>query len=271
MTLTFAAPVTVTAVELWNGYQRSDDHFKKNARAKKLSITVDGAEPAEFVLKDAQGSQKLTLPKPASTKSLTLTIKEAYPGSKYDDLVLSEMRVWDAEGPRAIATGDLTERANALKTEVSTGPLKSFVDRTLRAACTVVELEAKFRSNHSFVIYRSSNEEEFGAVKEVIDGTWILKDGKSVELFGRSHRNESSTDPYAGPGSKETTSITGGPLKVTRVSDLKKADYDGLLKKFTTGPLQWSFNCDEVNDFEKLAAAGAFVVEGRTLTAILVP
>ncbi|MDP1829358.1 MAG: hypothetical protein Q8L48_39195 [Archangium sp.] len=272
MALTFAAPVTVTAIELWNGYQRSDDHFKKNARAKKISIAVDGADPVELALKDTQGSQKLALPKPVSTKSLTLTIKEAYPGTKYDDLVLSELRVWDAEGPRAITTGDLAERAGALKTEVGAGPLKGFVDKTLRAVCQVsgYELEAKFRTNHSFVVYRSADEDT-GAVKEVLDGTWILKDGKTVELFGRSHRNESSNDPYASPGGKETTSITGGALKVTRVADLKKPDYDTLLAKFTEGPLKWSFDCAQAKSFEKLTAAGAFVVEGRAVTAILVP
>ncbi len=272
MALTFTAPITITAIELWNGYQRSDDHFKKNARAKKITVTVDGTEPIELAVKDAQGPQKLTLPKPATTRSLTLTIKEAYPGTKYDDLVLSELRVWDAEGPRAIVTNDLLERAKAMKTEIDGGPLKGFVDKTLRSVCQVsgYELEAKFRTNHSFVVYRSADEET-GAVKEVLDGTWILKDGKTVELFGRSHRNEMSFDPYADADGKETTSIIGGALKVTRVGDLKKADYDALVTKFTTGPLKWSFDCDKVKKFDALAAAGAYVVEGRAVTAILTP
>jgi hypothetical protein len=158
------------------------------------------------------------------------------------------------------------------------------VDKTLRSVCQVsgYELEAKFRTNHSFVVYRSADEET-GAVKEVLDGTWILKDGKTgspptsspqgalIELFGRSHRNEMSFDPYADPDGKETTSITGGALKVTRVGDLKKADYDALVTKFTTGPLKWSFDCDKVKKFDALAAAGAYVVEGRAVTAILTP
>lgn len=272
MTLTFSAPVTLTALELWNGYQRSDDHFKKNARAKKLSVVIDGAEPIELAVKDAQGSQKLLLPKPTSTTSLTFTIKEAYPGSKYDDLVLSELRVWDSEGPRAIVTTDLAERAAALKTELAAAPLKTFVDRTLRSACKVegYELEAKFRTNHSFVIYRSADEET-GAVKEVLDGTWILKDSRTVELFGRSHRVVSSNDPYASPAGKEAITIIGGPLKVTRVSDLKKADYELLLAKFTEGPLKWSFDCAEAKDYDALGKAGGFVIEGRAVTAIVRP
>lgn len=269
MALTFTEPVTITALELWNGYQRSDDHFTKNARAKKLTLAVDGAEAIELAVSDTQGSQKLTLPKPVSTKSLTLTVKEAFPGTKYDDLVLSELRVWDAEGPRAIVTGDLNARAQAMKAEVGKGPLKAFVDKTLRGVCRGegYELEAKFRTNHSFVVYRSASGDT-GETKEVLDGTWIVKDGK-VELFGRSHRNESSYDPYASPGGKETTTIIGGPLKVTRVGDLKKPDYDALVAKFAEGPLKWSFGCDSARKFDTLA--DAYVVEGRAVTAILTP
>ncbi|MFT3710969.1 MAG: hypothetical protein QM817_25365 [Archangium sp.] len=270
MTLTFTAPVTMVAVEVWNGYQRSDDHFKKNARAKKVTLTVDGAAAQEFTLKDAQGAQKLALTKPTSTKSLTLTIKEAYPGTKYDDLVLSELRVWDEQGPRSISTADLSERATALKGDSSKTPLANFVDFNLRSVCQLqgYELEAKFRSNHSFVVYRSADEDT-GAIKEVIDGTWILKDGKTVELFGRSHRNESSNDPYASPGGRETTTITGGALTVTRISDLTKDAYAALLKKFTTGPLRWSFDCDDAKKFDALSKKDAYVIEGRAVTAIL--
>jgi hypothetical protein len=63
MTLTFETPVSLAAAELWNGYQRSNEHFKKNARAKKVTLTVDGAPPFDFEVKDAQGPQKLSLPK----------------------------------------------------------------------------------------------------------------------------------------------------------------------------------------------------------------
>lgn len=270
MTLTFDAPVTIAAVELWNGYQRSDDHFKKNARAKKVTLTVDGQPPVELAVKDAQGPQKLALPKAASSKTLTLTIKEAYPGTKYDDLVLSELRVWDEQGPRTIATGDLAERAQALKAELGKTPLANFVDLNLRSVCQLqgYELEAKFRSNHSFVVYRSSDDDT-GTIKEVFDGTWILKDAKTVELFGRSHRNESSTDPYASPDGKETTTIMGGAVTVRRVSELTKDAYAALLKKFTTGPLRWSFDCAEAKQFDVLSKKDAFVVEGRAVTAIL--
>jgi hypothetical protein len=170
MTLTFAAPVTLTALELWNGYQRSDDHFKKNARAKKLELTVDGTPPFEVSVADAQGSQKLALPKPVTTKSLKLTVKDAYRGTKYEDLVLSELRVWDEQGPRALSTPDLAARAAALKQEVAKTSLAPLIDRNYRSVCQVegYELEAKFRSNHSFVIYRSADEDT-GAVKEIID------------------------------------------------------------------------------------------------------
>lgn len=271
MTLTFPAPVTLTALEVWNGYQRSDDHFKKNARAKKLELTVDGAPPIELTLRDAQGSQKLALPKAATTSSLKLTIKDVYRGSKYEDLVLSELRVWDDQGPRALATTELAQRAAALKAEVAKTPLAALLDQNFRSVCQRddYELEAKFRSNHSFVVYRSADEDA-GHVKEVLDGTFIVKPGKGLELFGRSHRNETSFDPYGSAGGRETTSITGGALTVTRVADLSKADYLAKLTLFNSGPLNWSLSCDAAKNYEALAKQDAFVIEGRALTAIVV-
>lgn len=269
MTLTFAAPVTVTALELWNGYQRSNDHFQKNARVKTLAVSLDGAAPVELAVKDAQGSQKLALPKPTTVKTLTLTVKDAYRGTKYEDLVLSELRVWDELGPRAIATTDLAERAAALKAEVAKTALAPLIDQNFRSVCQRdgFELEVKFRSNHSFVIYRSA-EEDTGAVKEIIDGTFIVK-GKGLELFGRSHRNESAFGPYASPEGKETTAITGGALTVTRIADLGRGAYAALLAKLTQGPLRWSFDCDDAKQFEVLAKQNAYVIEGRALSAIV--
>ncbi len=277
MTLTFTAPVTLTALELWNGYQRSADHFAKNARAKKVALSLDGAAPLELSVKDVQGPQKLMLPKPTSATTLTLTIKQAYPGSKYDDLVLSELRVWDEQGPRSIATSDLQDRAATLKTELATTPLATFIDHNLRGVCHLIgyEFEAKFRSNHSFVVYRSSRTETDDApvdVSEVIDGTWIAKDGKTIELFGRAHRNETGAGPYEDVVEpKDTTTITGGPVTITRVSDLTKDAYLALLSKFSTGPLRWSFACAEARQYEELAKKNAFVLEGRAVTAILAP
>ena len=64
------------------------------------------------------------------------------------------------------------------------------------------------------------------------------------------------TNPYATPGGKETTSITGGALKVTRVGDLKKPDYDALVTKFTEGPLKWSFDCDRGEELRHARGGG---------------
>lgn len=270
MTLTFEQPVTLTALELWNGYQRSADHFKKNARAKKVTVSLDGAAPIEFAVRDVQGAQTLSLPKPTSVTTITLTIKDAFKGSKYDDLVLSELRVWDERGPRAIATPDLAERAAALKAEAAKTPLGALLDVNLRSVCEVdgYEFEAKYRSNHTFVVYRTADDED-GQLKEILDGTWILKDAKTIELFGRSHRTEESYDPYASPGGKETTGIIGGAVSVTRLKDMKQAEFEAVVKRFDASPVRWSFDCAEARDYDGLQQRDAWVLQGRAVTAIL--
>jgi len=71
----------VSALEIWNGYQRSEDHFRKNARARKVSLDGDGKRVAVFRLKDAMGSQKLALPVPVQASDLKLVIEEATAGT----------------------------------------------------------------------------------------------------------------------------------------------------------------------------------------------
>ncbi|MBT3221227.1 MAG: hypothetical protein HN348_19265, partial [Proteobacteria bacterium] len=122
----FDQPVAqVTSLELWNGYQRSEDHFKKNARARKLELTIDGGTPIQLAATDTQGPQKLDLEKPTDIKQFTLKINSAWEGTKYKDLVLSELRLWDAHGPLTVTTPDGEQRQQALQKSVANTPLAS--------------------------------------------------------------------------------------------------------------------------------------------------
>jgi hypothetical protein len=82
LTLTLDAPATVSALEIWNGYQRSSDHFQKNCRPSKVTLSVDGAEGLPLELKDVEGPQKLVLPKPVKGTAFKLTIDAVVKGSK---------------------------------------------------------------------------------------------------------------------------------------------------------------------------------------------
>ncbi len=60
LTLTLDAPLELVGLELWNGYQRSEDHFQKNARAKKLAVSVARKLKCGQVQATASSSTKVT-------------------------------------------------------------------------------------------------------------------------------------------------------------------------------------------------------------------
>jgi len=51
LTVTLSEPIELTAIELWNGHQRSQEHFRQNARASRLSLSVDGSTPVPLTVK----------------------------------------------------------------------------------------------------------------------------------------------------------------------------------------------------------------------------
>jgi hypothetical protein len=281
LTLTLEAPVELVALELWNGYQRSADHFQKNARAKRLTVAVDGGEPVGLDVKDASGPQRLKLPAPMKGRAWKLTVESVFPGKRYPDLVLSELRLVDAQGSLGVRTPDMDERKKAFQQELSATALAKVVDRRWRGACAsgegAVWRTLKLRSNHTFVLYDDTEGVDGEpSVSEVLDGAWVVKKtGKpwsTVELFGRRHRNEKSWEPYGDSKSRETVRIAGGKLEVARVADLGREAFIALMNEWLTGPLSARAACLEVETtaYDVLAKEGAFIVRGTALTDIFV-
>ncbi len=264
LTITLDAPATVSALEIWNGYQRSPDHFQKNCRPKKVTLSIDGGEGIALELADRDGPQKLPLPKAVKGSAFKLTIDEVVKGSKYTDMVISEVRFHDEQGPLEIDTDDVKERAAALKTEVSGKPLEALVGARMTSVCPEGQLTVKLRSNHTFAFYEDTTRGSV-SINEVVDGAWIVKSDKAIELFGRRQKISVDDRPY-GSGTRETVQITGGPVNVTRVKDLGKDAYAKLLEKWKKGPAKRHVGCAGAS-FD--AAGDAVVLEGVALTGLV--
>lgn len=94
--LRFDAPHTVTAIELANGLQRTDelgDLYVMNNRVARATLQLsDGSEhPVRF--RDSRSTVLVSLPAPRRIEWLRLTVESVYPGSKWNDLALSELHV----------------------------------------------------------------------------------------------------------------------------------------------------------------------------------
>lgn len=281
ITLTLAEPVELVALELWNGYQRSEDHFRKNARAGQLALSVDGGAPVSLPVKDTQGAQTLKLPAPMKGTTFKLTVEKAIAGTKYPDLVLSELRLVDKQGPLTVSTPDQEERRKALESELAGTVLREVVNRSWKNRCQPVAASGsrslKLRTNHSFVLYSSVEGGDGSGSTTVTDGAWVVqKPGKpwsSVELFGRRQRSESNWEPYRGDVTQSSTRIMGGKLEMARVADLGEKEFKKLMADWDSSHPD-SVGCvgeDAGTSYADLAKAGAIVIKGLTLEDLLVP
>jgi|GEM_PF-2943143 len=276
LTLTLEAPVELTALELWNGYQRSEDHFQKNVRAKKVAVSVDGGAAVSLGVKNASGMQTLKLPAPMKGQVWKVLVEDVYPGKRYPDLVLSELRLVDAQGPLGVRTPDMAERKQALEKSLVGSPLEKVVNRRWSGRCTELgagtwERHFKLRGNHTFVVYDGSPDDE-EQLTQVLDGAWVVKSASGpwtvVELFGRRHTSETSWDPYADMAKKEMVRIVGGKLEVARVADLGQQQFKKLVAEWAEGTQSFKVGCvgTEGNSYEDLVKADAFIVRGTAVT-----
>jgi hypothetical protein len=204
------------------------------------------------------------LPKPVKGTAFKLTIDAVVKGSKYTDMVISELRLHDETGPLQIVTEDMKERQAALRAEVAGKALEPLLDRRLESVCEAAWLKVKLRSNHTFAVYEDLQGGML-SVSEVVDGAWIVKSPQAIELFGRRQRITVDDRPY-GAGEKEIVRITGGPVTVTRVKDLGKEAFEKLVAKWKKGPAKRHVDCPAAT-FD--LAQDAVVLEGTALTGLV--
>ena len=82
-------------MEIVNGYAKSKALYQANNRVKKLRIEFDEGQVIERELKDNDlGYQKIEFGDMIVSRWVRLTILDTYPGTKYDDTCISEVRFY---------------------------------------------------------------------------------------------------------------------------------------------------------------------------------
>lgn len=278
VTTGFHEPTTITGIELLNGYQRSADHFQKNGRLAALEVRPDSGAPFTLQVADTMGAQTLMFPAPVTTGSLTFAITEAVRGSKYRDLVVSELRLLTAEGPVELTTNDRTRLREANVRASEGTPLAPILDRQLSGHCQETwegysSRTLKLRADHSFVAYSQAEDPMGDDVEEIFDGSWVPADkGGAVKLYGRRHTVRTSYSPYGSMDPEDTTRVAGGKVTVTAVSSLGKDGLAALLGRWEAAGIL-AATCLETSDppYDDLVAEGAVIIEGAALTDLMIP
>jgi len=225
LTVTLAQRQKIQGLMLWNGYQRSEAHFKANGRVRTLvvnNVTVP--------VQDTTGMQVIHLPQPLDTDRFVLTIKDIYKGTAYKDVLISELRLLTPDGRIILPQ---VEGKSATLPEWA-DPLQDATYASFIQTITVGDKEIgyansslRIRSNGSFVIYSD--------VPDVIEGNWEMgQDGHSLQFFGKKYGVPLTEELGYFTLSKKTAGLPGprifrSQVKVTRFTDLPEAEQRGAL------------------------------------------
>jgi hypothetical protein len=225
----FNRPQNISGMIVWNGYQRSEEHFKANGRVVKLSIT--GGQVSETVaLADKMGGQTVTFANPLKVvASVKLTIEDIALGTKYPDVLLSELRFINDHDQILVpqVTGMLPDSS----------PLtKPLIDRSLSSVVCTSSISAmnfqrslRLRHDGSFVIYgKSSDESGSKQIDQVLEGNWELREA-GIRIFGKRYADTVVQKEYSQDVHKVPASIFQSELRVARFHDLPPAEKQQLV------------------------------------------
>jgi hypothetical protein len=88
-------PVLLDTLQVTNGLAASDALFRANNRIKRLDISVNDGPPIVVQLPDQMAPFNIKLPESKEVvRTIRLTIREVYPGTKDQDTCVSRIRLF---------------------------------------------------------------------------------------------------------------------------------------------------------------------------------
>lgn len=223
LSFNFDREVQISKLKIWNGYQRSDQHFSSNGRLKSFSFGKKGESSSNLTANDSQNPGIITLPNPLKGQSFELKIQSIYPGASYKDLVISELRFFDGENWFGVQTNIQAEMNKQILQKTKGTSLASVLDKNLHDEWYVSNPQGYarnqsrdllLRSDGTFVLYLLSNdysEKQKVEISQVADGNWELQTADSrsskLKIFGKLHRIQDKEKYYVGKTNEDVTKI----------------------------------------------------------------
>lgn len=215
----FDQPVRISALQIWNGYQRSDEHYASNARMKDFTFGAPDAAGNTYTLRDTKAGQKIDLSAPFSGSSAVLNIKDIYPGTKYPDMALSELLFFDGETPFILKSTPITQ---ALAATLAQTPAAAILNHRIANKVLSAGYEKNqsiiLRADGTFVLYSNENYDQAASAETIADGNWQLVEGNvkmaKLKLFGKWFDQSQVAEYYAGTSKREITRIFNDNITV---------------------------------------------------------
>ena len=221
------APQNISKIKIWNGFQRSTEHFQKNARVKQFEFGTPG-NMSSYSLADDMKPQVIALKQALSGKEFVLKITDIYKGASYTDLVISELMFYTDYGWSIINSGGVEQRKQTLVNKIKGSVLDGIVDHWFYDEMlnygnwdNISMTSIILRSNQSFVIWTDSHttSKNTEAVSNVYDGNWELvsatKDMAKIKIFGKRRFVSQGYGTYKGIQKQDRVSIFSDQLTIT--------------------------------------------------------
>lgn len=90
----FDGEYLIQGISIGAGYQKNMDLYDKNSRPAEICISFSDGTYEVHTLKDINDYQDVVFDKVKYTDYISLTIEAVYPGSKYEDTVISEVYIY---------------------------------------------------------------------------------------------------------------------------------------------------------------------------------
>lgn len=220
LTFGFEEPVKITAIQIWNGYQRSDEHFAANARVRNFEFGVKGGPVSTYTLRDTKAGQKIELSAAAEGREFELKIKSTYPGRRYKDLAISDLVFFDGDKPFIMESKLPEQNEAALRNRTGSSPLTQIFNRRIsnvvEEAGVVTQQSLILRSDGTFVFYSNDTMPDGTVSQTLADGNWEMVSADVanfvIKVFGRWNNVSDFADYYRGTSTQNVTRIFSDEL-----------------------------------------------------------
>ncbi len=185
LTFELSEAINIDEVQIWNGYQRSPNVYKTNARLKGFSLGEVGGKDYEYTLRDDATGQKIDLRVPLKN-NFSLKINSAYDGSKYQDLAISEMLFFENGVPLQMNLGGSVEKIDLMPkvkgtnleaiintqiaNELDYGPSGFYADRSI-----VLRSDGTFSMYLTEKLYPETESGDSETYETMASGTWEIE------------------------------------------------------------------------------------------------
>lgn len=192
ITFTSNRSLSINGIKVWNGYQRSENHFEANAKVKDFELQVKDGFTKKYTLRNTQAPQKIDLGNRISSRSFDLEIKDIYKGHSYQDLGISELLFFDDEKP-IVFNNTAAKNIVDLRTQSKNTVLAPILNQRIYNENELDDIYTNqsiiLRDDGTFVLYANEYSPPDDSIETIADGNWEILEADNkkakIKIFGK--------------------------------------------------------------------------------------